>query len=119
MKALEVLINGKFKCRAPLPKDGNISAILSLSSTGHLPKPPKPWSSRFHVGGLEVVGEVNRFSDFLDRSLRTGEEVVLRIVETDHPTKPLSTKDESESGMIKLRKRSLRRAETALKKRKK
>ena len=85
MRGFEVHLNGKLLCVAAFRGEGALVAAID-----HIYQ--KPSLETF----LRVLGSphaVHKHLHFVDTQLKCGDEVLVRIVETDHPTDPISRED--------------------------
>lgn len=91
MICFEVRLNGKKVCLAGVGDSGVLSAIVSWAGPPTLtPKGQKKWRdpARLHVGGLyEPSGNVHIHPRWAQRKLRPGDEVQVRLIESDKPDK--------------------------------
>ena len=85
MKAFEVFLNGKRLCRAGIGNDGVLDAVIDYvggDGRDHL---------HMHVGGLNSA--TDEFVNWVPlRNLKVGDEVSVRIVETNRVDRPKEQK---------------------------
>jgi hypothetical protein len=80
MRAFEVHLNGKRLCLAGVGEDGVLTAIVD-----HVAR-PKASSLNLRVGGL--VSPIGKHVIWRNRRLKVGDEVLVKIVETDSADRP-------------------------------
>ena len=97
MKAIEISLNGKTVCRAGLPEDGNLSAILNLIAEPKASKARNRWHSSISVGGLSVENGDYHFLDFVRKNMTEKDQVELRIVEVKKSSRPKSIRIETKA----------------------
>jgi len=108
MLAFDIHVNGKRIGTAGIGEPGVLSAILNW--IGSEPRKGARKAGEFasiRVGGL--VSSTDEHVTWARRNLRRGDEVVIRVVETDCPDRP-SQRDRDTAGKIRSRqKRQVRR----------
>ena len=107
MKAIEISWNGKVVCRAGLPKNGNLSAILNLIREPNRTK-KKDWFSSLNVGGLSVEGNDYKFLRFIERDITERDTVSLRVVEVEKVSRPKSQRVETKLKRLKTKEKYLK-----------
>jgi hypothetical protein len=80
MRAFEIHLNGKRLCLAGVGEDGVLTAIID-HITG-----PKGSSLHLRVGGL--VSPIGKHFIWRDRRLKVGDEIIVKIAETDSVDRP-------------------------------
>lgn len=101
MIAFEIHVNGKRICTAGIGEPGVLSAILNW--VGSEPRKGTRKADEFasiRVGGL--VSSTEEHVTWARRDLRPGDEVVIRVVETDHADRP-NQRDRDTAGQIRSR----------------
>lgn len=89
MISFEIHLNGEKKCIAGFSGDGVLTVFLTCSRTSYYPKGVIHEETRLDVTGLD--SEHNKHVKWLQqRELRAGDEVVLRIVDSQNIDAPLS-----------------------------
>jgi hypothetical protein len=84
MIALEVSRNGKRLCVAGVGDNGVVDAMVVWNG-----RPKQVAHPHLHVGGLHSA--TNLFVEWLDRTLRVGDQVTIRVVEVDESDPPKKT----------------------------
>jgi hypothetical protein len=80
MRAFDIHLNGKHVCLAGVGEDGVLTAIID-HITG-----PKGSSLHLHVGGL--VSPIGKHFLWSYRRLKVGDEIIVKIAETDSVDRP-------------------------------
>ena len=108
MLAFEIHVNGKRVCTAGIGEPGVLSAILNwIGSEPRKGAQKADESASIRVGGL--VSSTEEHVTWVRRDLRRGDEVVIRVVETEHADRPRQ-RDRDTAGKIRSRqKRQVRR----------
>src|SRR5215468_6357800 len=86
MLAFEVYINGKKKCRAGIAGPAALSAVVGWVLRNPKERRLRRKELNLGVGGL--VSGSDEFREWLERDLRVGDEVTIRIIETATVDKP-------------------------------
>ena len=114
MKAIEITFNGKIVCRAGLPKDGNLAAILNLIRDPDVGA-KKDWMSGFRVGGLSIEGGNYRFLEFFGKKMTEKDRISLRIVDVKKTSRPKKQRVETKAERLKAKKKYLKELAKELK----
>jgi hypothetical protein len=93
MRALEIHVNGKRLCTAGIGDDGALTAIVSsvlrpIQATSRKRTPRVKEDLGLHVGGF--TPSTSEHARWKSPKLRTGDEVRIKIIETDRPDRPSS-----------------------------
>lgn len=95
--------NGRKLCTAGVPGDGFLSAHISSNPRDHDGEPLE-----LSVSGLEGTTQT-RFSDWCKEALAVGDEIVIRITESEPPDAPIEVRtDPAEEILLESKKRSAR-----------
>jgi hypothetical protein len=91
MRALEVYVNGKRLCAAGIGDDGCLTAIVRsvlrpVQITGRKRSPRIKEDLGLDVSGL--ISSTAEYARWKTPKLRTGDEVRIKVIETDRPDKP-------------------------------
>jgi len=86
MLAFEIHLNGKRLCTAGIGEPGVVTSIITWVLGERTGSGKKPWDLGLTVGGL--VSRTEEHVNWARRSLRTGDEVSIRIVEVEDSDKP-------------------------------
>jgi hypothetical protein len=113
MRALEIHVNGKKLCTAGIGDDGVLTAIVRS-----VPRPIQATSQKrtSRAGedlGLDVGGLTPSTLEYVrwkSPKLRSGDEVLIKIIETDRPDKPSSRQRADPNEAIHAEKRYVERA---------
>ncbi len=108
MIAFEVHVNGKKICTAAVGDLGVLTTCLSWRGTQPYEKggPSIAEYLRLDVGGLADSGEHLRW---LDRKIRRGDVVSIKVVEADFPDKPRKRKRPNPASDLRPQKQYVRR----------
>jgi hypothetical protein len=91
MRALEIHVNGKRLCTAGIGDDGALTAIVRsvlrpIQATSRKRTPRVKEDLGLDVGGF--TPSTSEHSRWKSPKLRTGDEVRIKIIETDRPDRP-------------------------------
>jgi hypothetical protein len=88
MRAFEIHLNGELLCIAAFPGDGTLVAGLD-----HIYQEEPVLETKVRVIG--IPNAVLEHIYFAERLLKTGDQLLIKIVETDSPTDPVRRRDVS------------------------
>ena|ERR1700722_11928546 len=100
MQAFEVFVNGKKVCVAGIGNDGVLTTIIT-----HAPFRRRR-ETRLRVGGL--ISPADEHVDWVESMLRAGDEVHVRIIETETVDRPSKRHPRDPKFADKMEKRNLR-----------
>jgi hypothetical protein len=100
MQAFQVFVNGKKVCVAGIGNDGVLSTILTYAPF------KRRRETRLRVGGL--ISPANEHVAWVEAMLRVGDEVRVRVIETETVDKPSKRYPRDPKFADKMEKRNLR-----------
>jgi len=108
MLAFEIHMNGKRICIAGIGEPGVLSAILHwIGSAPRKGARKADEHASIRVGGL--IGSIEEHVTWVRRDLRRGDEVVIRVIETECADKPRERERDTAGRIRSRQKRQVRR----------
>jgi hypothetical protein len=112
MRAIEIHVNGKSLCAAGIGDDGVLTAIVRsvlrpVQITNRKRSPRAKEDLALEVGGF--ISPTSEYVRWKTSRLRTGDEVRIKIIETDRPDKPSSRERADPAEAINAEKRYVER----------
>jgi hypothetical protein len=109
MIAFEVHLNGKKVCTAGVGEIGVLSTILSWRGSQPYEKggPPVPEYLRLDIGGID--GGSREHVRWLDRKIKRGDIITIKVVETNAATKPRERERPDPAADLRRQKQYVRR----------
>jgi hypothetical protein len=112
MRALEIHVNGKKLCTAGIGDDGVLTAIVRSILRPIQAISRKRTSQAWEDLGIDVAGFIPSAQEHVrwkSSKLRTGDEIRIKIIETDRPDKPSSRERADPDKAINAEKRYVER----------
>jgi len=99
MVAFEIFINGKKKCTAGIGKPGVVTTILNWVQADEQRGRKPSEDMELSVGGL--ISRSREFLEWFRRDLKRGDEIVVRVVESERADPPKTRRREDRAKQLK------------------